>query len=391
MTISYKTYLLNIIKAVLNGVKFSAPEGAEVDFELLYRFAEVHQVGNVVGFCPESFEKASPELVKKFQYEKNRAVAREAAQEVVIRAFLEKMEEKKIRTLPLKGFCIKNMYPHPAVRSMTDTDILVEWEKPDEVCGAMGELGLNYDHDTLHETIFSNGQLLVELHKTLIPSNMGRLYDYYTDPWRLARSQNGKEYICEMSPEDFYIFTLGHIAKHYAGGGIGIKHIMDIYILEQGDYDRQYVAAELEKLRLDKFTNLVRKLAAVWFSNSDFPEYDEEVWELGKTILQSGAFGDAENRTASGIYRKQQTGASTSKAKMIFARIFPGLAHMRLLFPPLRRFPVLYPIFWFVRAYDMAFRRRNELKVLKNIASTEQSDVNAFANRLKNMGIPEDL
>lgn len=384
-------YFIGIIKAVLNGTEFNPQTEEAVDFEQLYAFAKVHQLAGVLGFCPEALAQMPVEIAKNLLYEKNRSISREAVQETVISAFLDKMEDMGLRALLLKGFCIKNMYPHPAIRHMTDTDILIDEKDIEFIKPILEDLGLKYDHDTLHEVIFSNRQLAVELHKTLIPSNLGRLYDYYSDPWRFAVPQNGKKYICEMSPEDFYVFAVGHVAKHYAGGGIGIKHIMDIYILNKCEYDWDYINAELEKLGLSKFSELVGRLARSWFSESSTDKYDEDVWELGASILQSGAFGEGTKRTVSGIYRRRVRNDKSSKLKIALKGVFPSLEHMRLLYPPLRKHAFLYLAFWLVRAFDVVFNRRKELKTFKHLASAKQQDIDDFANQLKRVGIPEDL
>jgi hypothetical protein len=201
-----------------------------------------------------------------------------------------------------------------------------------------------------------------------------------------------RKYIYEMPPEDAYVFAIGHVAKHYAGGGIGIKHIMDIYVLGKCEYDWTYINAELKKLGLDRFARLVQKLACSWFSEDGAEGYDEAVSELGRAILESGAFGETEKRTASGILRSEKdSGKKDSRLKMVFARIFPSLEHMQMLFPVLKKYAFLYPAFWFVRAFDIVFNRRSELVALKHLARLGQDDIDDFAERLKMAGIPEDL
>lgn len=384
-------YFLNIIKSVLNGTQFQA-DSQGADFETLYALSKIHQLAGVVGFCPQALKQMPEDMAKKFIYEKNRSISREAVQDAVVSELLEKMEDAGIRALLLKGFCIKNMYPHPAIRYMTDTDILVDEKDIQQIKPVLEELGLKFDHDSPHEVIFSNQQMAVELHKTLIPASFGRLYEYYADPWRFAALWQGRQYIYEMSPEDFYVFTVGHIAKHYAQGGIGIKHIMDIYVMSKCEHDRDYINAQLEKLGLVKFERLVQRLAFSWFSEDNIEENDQAVRELAFAILESGAFGESEKRTASSILHKdRKSDKKASRLKMMLAKIFPSLEHMQMLFPALRRCAFLYPVFWFVRAFDIVFKRRSELDVLKNLATLGQDVVDDFADRLKRAGIPEDL
>ncbi|MBR5156065.1 MAG: nucleotidyltransferase family protein [Clostridia bacterium] len=392
MSVSYVKYFLDIIRAVLNGTPFEKTS-ENIDFEGLYSFASAHHMAGVIAWCDEAILGAPEEIRQKFNYEKNRSIAREALQEVVISAFLESMEKEGLRAMPLKGFCIKNLYPHPALRSMTDTDILIDKGDMEKIIPIMEGLGLKYDHDTINEAIFQNDRMVVELHKELIPSNMrGRLCDYYRDHWRLARPKPDKKYICEMTPEDFYIFAICHIAKHYVGGGIGIKHIMDVYILNRSEYDWTYINSEFEKLGLVEFSEIVRELSCAWFGKGPWPNLSPATLELSAAILDSGAFGRGKERAVSGIYLgKRKTDKKHSVTGALLRRIFPPIAHMKLLYPQVKKHGFLYPFFLVVRIFDICFNRKNELKNLKNSTSIGEKDVDMFAQRLKKAGIPEDF
>lgn len=384
-------YFLNIIKSVLNGTPFEA-DSSGIDFETLYALSKMHQLAGVVGFCPDALKQMPADIAQKFIYEKNRSISREAIQDAVVSEFLEKMEEAGFRAFLLKGICIKNMYPHPAIRYMTDTDILADEKDIEQIKPIWEELGLKFDHDSSHDMTFLSSQMVVELHKNLISSIFGRMYEYYADPWRFAVPIEGRQYIYEMSPEDLYVFAVGHLAKHYAGGGIGIKHIMDIYVMSKHEYDWDYINAELEKLGLDRFARLAQKLAYSWFSEDETVEKDDMVAEFGFVILESGAFGKTEKRLASGIlFSKKKSNPKAPKLKMALVRIFPSLEHMQMLYPALKKHAFLYPAFWLARAFDIVFNRRDLLKGIKCLAMLEQDDIDDFAERLKMAGIPEDL
>ena len=109
--LSTTQYLLNIIRSALNKSDFNPPQDTQIDFEALYAFSKAHHLAGFVALCPKALEGMPPELAAKFVYENNRAIAREATQEVIINAFLDKMEQAGLRAMPLKGFCIKHFYP----------------------------------------------------------------------------------------------------------------------------------------------------------------------------------------------------------------------------------------------------------------------------------------
>ena len=143
-------YLINIIKSVLVGTDFTESENLNIDFEQLYTFAKAHHLAGFVALCPKALEKMPPELIAKFVYENNRATAREATQEVIINAFLDEMEKAGLRVMPLKGFYTKQLYPHPALRYMTDTDILIDRERLDEIKPILENLAWHRYAQSIH-------------------------------------------------------------------------------------------------------------------------------------------------------------------------------------------------------------------------------------------------
>ncbi len=391
MSISHIQYFFEIIKSILNNTPFDTP-GEGVNFERLYSFAESHGMSGIMGWCEKAFVNAPPELRQKLIYEKNFSIAREATQEIVISSFLDEMEKNSLRAMPLKGFCIKNLYPHPAMRTMGDTDILVDGDDMDKIKTIMEALGLMHHHNSENEVVFKNSQMMVELHTDLIAPVMGRLFDYYKDNWQFAKLCTHRKYVYEMTPEDFYIFAITHIARHYSGGGIGIRQIMDIYVLLKNKYDWDYINAELEKLDLCKFGDLVKELSLVWFGKEKNRPFNPDVAELGRGILESGAFGNGKDRAISGVYRKKyKIGVEDSGIKTLLRRIFPSMKSMQVLHPVLKKYGFLYPVFWVIRAIDICLHRQYEIKNMGNIASIKTDDVEEFAEKLKRVGIPTDL
>ena len=385
------SFLLSVIKKVLNGNSFESILDADTNTEFLYNFSKAHHLAGILGFCSEFVEQLAPELEKKFLYEKNRSIAREATQQVVISAFLDKMEEEELFCMPLKGYQIKNMYPHPAMRYMTDTDILIDSNDIEKISRIMKELGLEYDHDTMHEVIFTNKQLNVELHKTLVPSNLGKSYDYYADYRRFAQTVEGKQYVKKMSDEDLYVYSVDHIARHYIEGGTGIKSIMDIYIMSQKALDWEYIECELSKLGLNKFGHNLKCLSQMWFSEEDI-EIDAGIREMADFIFKSGAFGSQKNRAAAGAFLQEERKCKKqSKLTRLINQIFVSPEHIKTLYPVVRSHSWLYPVYVFVRIGNIMFKRKGSVKKVKNMMSVTDSETKKIRQHFEKMGLSGDL
>lgn len=383
--------LLKIIGSVLNNVKVDLLY-EQLDFGKLYSFSKGHGLSGFVACCPEIMARMPKEIQAKFRYEFNISVAKDTAQELTISKFLDKMEEAGLRCLPLKGFYIKKKYPIPALRQMTDTDILIDADKIQEIIPIMESLGMKYDHDTLHEAIFKSSQLVIELHKELVPSNLGKLYEYYKDGWSKAVLCKDKKFVYEMSPEDTYIFVVNHIAKHYTQGGVGIKNVADIFVMFKEKMDENYINVELSKLGISDFHKTLKAVANMWFSTNKDAEYDHKTLEMARFILGSGEFGNNENRTAAGILKKEDGKISGRiKIKRILERIFPSLETIKLLYPAVRKCALLYPIFVVIRVFDILFNRKKEIRKILALANASQEKVDSFAVHCEKMGLPKDF
>lgn len=386
-------YLIDIIKSVLNQKKFEPDETFEkIYFEKLYAFSKMHHLAAFVACCPAALEKMPAEIRQKFRYEMNINIAKETAQTVQIGAFLGKMEQAGLRAMPLKGYFLKNLYPVPALRYMTDTDILVDEEKLDEIRSIMESLGFRYDHETGHEVIFMSPKLVVELHKMLIPEHKSRLCEYYYDGWCRAVKQEGKNFIYGFSKEDLYIYTIGHIAKHYSDGGIGITHVIDVFLQNKQELDWEYIKTELRKLGIESFHKIITTVANMWFSEEAVQHSDDAV-EMARFILSSGSFGNDTNRTSAKLNRSAEAAGKddASRIGVVLKLIFPSVNHIKLLYPSVRKCILLYPICVVARIFKIFFFRRKEIGKLSTVMNTNKDDMDFFKNHCEKMGLSKDL
>lgn len=382
-------YILHIIKSILNNAEFE--ERVEADDRSIYQFTKAHHIAGLIAFCQQAMEGFPEDIKKLFTYEKNRSIAREATQQIVITALLDKMEEKRLFCMPLKGYQTKNMYPHPAMRYMTDTDILIDSENIEKITEIMTELGFAYDHDTLHEVIFSNNQMVIEFHKTLVPSKLGKSYEYYKDYSKFVRNIEGKQFVKEMSTEDIYIYSVDHIARHYIEGGIGIKHIVDIYVLLKQTLNIAYIEEELSKLELNEFEKNLKTLAYMWFSDKKI-DVSVSVLEMADFVLKSGAYGNDTNRTVAGAFlQDERLGKKQSNLVRIIKRTFVSPTHIKMLYPVVKKHRYLYPVFILVRIWDVLFRRKDTKQKLINMAKISDFEKEVLKKHFEKIGLPKEL
>ena len=254
------------------------------------------------------------------------------------------------------------MYPSVDMRDMCDVDILIHEGDIEAIKPVMAEVGFTYEKESPHEFVFSSKLVTIELHKCLVSPYNKDLYAYYGDGWRTARPKPGYKHVSEMSPEDFYVYTIAHLAKHYINSGAGIKQVADVYVLrqKQTDLDYDYIDEQLAQIGIKKFHSILCELIDVWFGDGKF---SEATAQMSDYIIDSGTFGTAVNHNNSLIYKASEDG-DYSKAKRGFfvSVLFPPCKVVAKRYPVLEKHPWLYPFVNFYRWFDVVINRHEKIK-----------------------------
>ncbi len=318
-------------------------------------------------------------------YGKNLLISEE--QMLAIAGIFEAFDRKGIDYLPLKGCAMKALYPKPELRVMGDADILIRLEQYPAIAELMEELGFEFKEESNHEYVWQRPQLYLELHKCLIPSYNRDLYAYFGDGWPMARPENGHRYA--MTPEITFIYLFTHFAKHYRDGGIGCRHVLDlwVYLRSHPELDLELIRAELHKLGLLTFFDNIRSLIACWFEDGIPGEREEYLTQF---LFSSGNWGEAEIHILSAEARHGRAAGSAAGGRLrsLGVALFPGKDAMVQQYETVRKHPGLYPLFWPVRLCDIALFRRSAIRARKEkwkIASSERLD--AYRQSLAYVGL----
>ena len=245
--------ILLLLKSAVTGETCQLPE----DFSLVEALPVIHK-----HHC--GLDGMSPVMLELLRRYFTRMMHSEAQMAAVSR-LLSVFEEKGIHHMPLKGTNMKARYPKPELRIMGDADILIRVEQYDSIRSILESLGFVPMMETDHEYVWESGELTLELHHQLIPSNDHEYCAYFGNGWRLAKHRDGFRYA--MTPEDEWIHLLTHFAMHYLTGGIGCRHTLDLWVYLRcfPDMDEAYIRTQLSRLRLLDFYDNVCHLLKVWF------------------------------------------------------------------------------------------------------------------------------
>lgn len=279
-------------------------------------------------------------------------------------------ERNGIPYLPVKGCNLKPLYPKPELRTMGDVDILIHPQDHDRIRPVMESLGFAYCVENDHVFEWDSEALHVELHKSLIPPMDEDYYSYYGSGWQLAKKGSGSRH--DLSPEDAYIFIFAHFARHYRGGGIGCRHVVDLQVYRNAypELDMDYIAGELEKLHLLEFYGNVRRMLDVWFTDREADMVSELITAF---VFSGGSWGSMEAEMYSREVKnaKKAGGIRHSSLKSLLTAAFPPACQLSYRYTVIRKYPFLLPVIWVVRWIDVIFFRpqniRKRVRILRTI------------------------
>jgi len=378
--------MLNLIASATG--KTSIPKVTEdINWELIYEVAKAHGIINIVAYSLVSFDGPVPnELRKKFEQNLYERVFVSEKQNYEFKKVVSSFEENGISYMPLKGLVLQELYPNCDMRPMVDADILIREEEYEKAAAVMDQLGYSFTGESDHEYNYIKKPFIhVELHKRLIPSYNQDMYAYFGNGWKLAKKcehTNGKY---ELSVDDNFIYILAHFAKHYRDGGIGIKHVIDIWLFcRKYDIDNEYLKGNLKELNLYEFYKNVIRLVKVWFEDGEF---DTVTTDMTEHILNSGKFGTVKNFMSAQAIRENKRVEDAARFKYI-KFVFPGPDKMKKIFPVLEKCPPLLPVMWIWRVLRLVIFRRDKIEERKNMVdSIEQKHVNEYSAHMKAVGL----
>lgn len=356
--------ILMLLKSAVTGEAQSLPEG--FDWEAAMLITKKHEISPLIyeGAVLCGVNPALPQMQQLFQmYCKNLLVSENQLR--AINKLCAAFEAAGVDYMPVKGCNMKARYPKPELRAMGDADILIKLEQYDRIYPIMVEQGFREVVESDHELVWLNGVLELELHKRLIPSYNKDYFRYFGDGWRLAKTQKGCRWF--MTPEDEYIYLFTHFAKHYRDGGIGLRHVLDLWVYERSvpAMDEAYLERELNKLQLWEFRRNMERLIKAWFCGEAM---DEVTAFISEFVFGSGSWGREDSRATAFVVRDAKDAGSVGKGKAmrIVKLLFPPMLNMKQRYPVLKKMPLLLPVFWGVRLVEALLFRRERIHRQRN-------------------------
>lgn len=371
-------YLIVLIKSILNSEQPpEKPKG--ISFEELFKLAKKHHIANMIYYAIIKLEnKPNKELLNNWKKENSISLMRDIVQKSEFLTIKNFFRKENIKILPLKGFDLKVLYPKSDMREMGDFDILILNKDRNKVKNILEKLG--------YETIkFGKGKddiyykkpiMNIEIHNTLFSEVDSKMYNYFLPLSNMERVIKIEDNIYSFSKEDFFLYGISHVAKHFKGSGIGVKSVIDWWLFSKKNGSKlnyNYINNSLEKLELLKFYEVFIQLGEVWFGDK---KHNELTLKMEEYIFKSGVYGNEENRILNTLVKNNEKKSVKNKIITLKRMVFPEYLVMCEQYPILKNKKALLYYYYIKRMCEIIlYRRKNKFNIVKNIIFTEKEIV----------------
>ncbi len=277
----------------------------------------------------------------------------------LMRNLAEKFSKNGIDCLYFKGFVVRNYYPVPELRTFGDVDFVIRKEDRQKSDQLMKQLG--YEPKDTWEPAYSyrKGAEYYEIHTDVMEVDVSDQADYmgyFQSIWEHTRPAEvvNLPHAWEFTPEFHFLYLLTHIAKHISGSGAGVRMYLDIafFVKHFGNgVNWQWIAKELERLRLDTFANMTLTAVKQWFgveSPLKLKAVEETVMADFLDFTMAGGVYGYVGREKGLVFLKQQNRnqEEVSKTKTLLYHAFPPVSSMKNRYSYLQKHPWLLPAAW---------------------------------------------
>lgn len=272
---------------------------------------------------------------------------------------LRLFNEEKIPVIVLKGIVLRELFPHPDLRTMSDLDILVHEEDLARIGAFLTTRGFKkLEAPQEKHDVYYKGSFKVEVHWSLTEEGMFRGGKSYEEGiWERVREVEvlGVKTLT-LGYNDFIFHLIIHMASHTAYHGFGIRYLLDLVVMieQQGAFiDWAEVVRLMDACQVRKYSAVLFKCCEDLFglevptSVANLVEIDPQYIILfEEEIMNSGVHGYREggeilSRQIS--YDNTQVSSPFSKLVGLF---FPPVEKMSDKYQYAKKNKLLIPVAW---------------------------------------------
>ena len=365
-------FLLDCLRAYLNGTSIN--DEYEIDCNSLFSLAMAHNLAPVVF----SVAKNNPVL---FQSKSSYKAFKDAFYDAIVCYDMQKNAINEIDTLLtdngidhvfFKGAQLKEYFPAPELRLMSDIDLLIRLEDRSRAKAVFLKNGYTLTHDNGPVYNYKKGEILVECHTKIVSGKVGNANaeEFFEDAINHATFENHKG---TLEAQYNLMYLLTHIAHHFWFYGAGAKMILDLaVIIKRFNPSIDAVVDKMKDLQLDEFARVIFTVCYDWFNVGK--AYDCYTDKAKEFLISHGAFGNTNRSKAAVVKRKALEEGHTSTLATRLSLLFPSYKKMKNI--PYVKFiegrPYLLLFGWIYRIiYNLKYKKAFVKEATSTLANDE--------------------
>ncbi len=365
-----QNYIIELLKCAITNTTPYTPDES-LDWDVVFNYAKIHRIVPVLYFSIQKLPgdiKSNISNLEQYKLAYKSNLVDDANRENEIAIITKLLASNDVDYILLKGSVTKHFYPDTSMRMMSDVDILYRNADSKDIKALLEGNGYTQTKSTPKDAMYlsSNKLVKVEMQQSLLDDGFTDWLKYLDTIWNRCKNNTDNEYT--MTPEDFYIYHIVHMAKHFINGGIGLRHVLDTWVIKNhySDLDSNYTEKIFKELSLGKFEQNISWLCKYWFE--DFIPSDKEAIDLiSEYIFKNGAFGNISQQSANE--------AATGSASSTKEKIFPSKQTMANYYGDvITNHPSTIPFYWIRLTIERVFRNHNKTKIkIKSISNVSET------------------
>jgi len=288
-----------------------------------------------------------------------------------------------LNCIALKGWELRKLYPNMQMRSMADLDILVNPYDYKSILNVFTSLGYKNDGESSwkHDN-FYNGAITVEMHKRLTDDST-LIQQWENEMWKRATEYGN--HLFRMSQDDYYIFHIIHMHKDFMNGSLGLRRIVDTWLLQNEVGDKGFIEQVFQAMSLKTFHDRMVQLSCACMG--DIPIDDNSAIMLVHAF-KHGIYGSDKSYKAGRIAAMSKSGSiRIGKLKSLLAAVFLPVSRMKAQFPILQKWPILLPFCWTKRILRFLHGNISQYRKMLDYSSLNTSDYDEMKAFFKAGGV----